>query len=59
LIEIDPAYVDTAILRWQQYTGKAAVLDGGGRTFQEVAAQLEREKKAPPIHQAAPADFLV
>jgi DNA modification methylase len=33
-IEIAPAYCDTAILRWQYFTGEKATLDG--RTFDEV-----------------------
>ena len=37
LVEIDPKYVDVAVRRWQEYTGKAATLDGDGRTFEEVA----------------------
>jgi DNA modification methylase len=37
LVEIDPKYVDVIVRRWQEYTGKAAVLDGDGRTFEEVA----------------------
>lgn len=37
-IECDPAYVDVAIRRWQAFTGKDAVLDATGHTFEEVAA---------------------
>jgi DNA modification methylase len=37
-IEIDPAYVDVAVKRWQAFTGNAATLDGDGRTFDEVAS---------------------
>lgn len=36
-IEIDPAYVDVAVKRWQAFTGNAATLDGDGRTFDDVA----------------------
>lgn len=36
-IEIDPAYVDVAVNRWQAFTGLTARLDGDGRTFDEVA----------------------
>ena len=36
-VEIDPAYVDVAVKRWQDFTGSAAVLEGDGRTFEEVA----------------------
>lgn len=36
-MELNPAYVDVAVMRWQAYTGRAAVLEGGG-TFDEEAA---------------------
>ncbi len=29
-IELSPAYVDVAVLRWQAFTGQEAVLEGGG-----------------------------
>ena len=32
-IELDPAYVDVAVKRWQSFTGKRPVLDGDGRSF--------------------------
>jgi DNA modification methylase len=35
-IEIDPRYVDVAVLRWQDLTGKQATLEGHGATFQHV-----------------------
>ena len=35
-MEISPAYVDVAIARWQSFTGAAAVLEGDGRTFDDV-----------------------
>ena len=37
-IELSPAYVDVAVLRWQNFTGAAAVQEKTGRTFAEVAA---------------------
>lgn len=37
-IELNPAYVDMAILRWQAFTGEAAILDGDGRAFAQVKA---------------------
>lgn len=37
-IELSPAYVDVAVKRWQSFTGKAATLEGDGRTFEAVAA---------------------
>jgi DNA modification methylase len=42
-IEIDPAYVDVAVLRWQRYTGQSAVLDRDRRTFEEIARVRRRE----------------
>jgi DNA modification methylase len=37
-IELNPAYVDVAVQRWQKFTGKQAVLDGAGTTFDQLAA---------------------
>ena len=45
LVELDPKYVDVIIRRFQNYTGKAAILDGGGRSFEEV----RHEREAPGI----------
>ena len=39
-IELDPAYVDVAVTRWQDFAGKQAVLEGDGRTFSEIAARI-------------------
>src|SRR5881392_401435 len=41
-IEIAPAYVDVAVKRWQDFTGQQAVLDGDGRSFENVPAQRAR-----------------
>jgi DNA modification methylase len=35
-IEIDPRYVDVAVRRWQSFTGKDAILEATGRTFEET-----------------------
>jgi DNA modification methylase len=40
-IEIDPLYVDTAIRRWQRYTGECAVHAATGETFDLRAARQE------------------
>ena len=45
LLEIDPRYVDVICQRWQQYTGKEAVLDGDGRSF-DVIVQARQKKAA-------------
>jgi DNA modification methylase len=37
-IELQPAFVDGTIARWEKATGKRAVLAGDGRTFAEIAA---------------------
>ena len=39
LIELDPKYADTAVMRWQDFTDVEAVLEGDGRTFREVAEE--------------------
>ena len=59
LMEIDPPYCDVIVRRWQEYAGKAAMLDGDERTFDAVAAERGQGKKAPPIDQAAPAETVV
>jgi DNA modification methylase len=38
-IDIDPRYVDVAVLRWQEYTGQEAMLEGNGRTFEQLKAE--------------------
>jgi DNA modification methylase len=37
LIELDPSYVDVIVKRWQDYTGRKAVLEGDGREFEQMA----------------------
>jgi DNA modification methylase len=37
-IELDPLYCDVIVRRWQQYTGKAARLEGSDLTFEDVEA---------------------
>lgn len=41
-IELDPGYVDVAVLRWQNFTGEEATLDGDGSTFAQIS-----EKRTP------------
>ncbi len=36
-MELDPRYVDVAVLRWQAFAGQAAVLAGDDRVFDDVA----------------------
>jgi DNA modification methylase len=45
MMEIDPLYADVIIRRWQGYTGKAAILEGDGRSFDEVASQRQKQRQ--------------
>ena len=38
-MELDPAYTDVIVLRWQEATGQEALLDGDGRAFQTLSAE--------------------
>ncbi|HYL33443.1 MAG TPA: site-specific DNA-methyltransferase [Stellaceae bacterium] len=40
-IEIDPLYIDTAIRRWQRYTGGEAIHAMTGKSFDAMAAERE------------------
>ena len=42
-IEIDPAYVDVTVLRWQAFTGSHATLLGADKSFGEVATERHAE----------------
>ncbi len=39
VIEIDPRYVDVIVKRWQDHTGRKAVLEGDGRGFEDIAIE--------------------
>jgi hypothetical protein len=51
----DPAYVQVAIERWQTFTGKQAILDGDGRTFDII----KRERASAVISRAACKAFMI
>ena len=38
-VELNPAYVDVAIERWQSFTGQEAVLAETGETFANLKAK--------------------
>ena len=40
-LEINPAYCDLVLRRWQEHTGQQARHADTGRTFDEVAAGME------------------
>lgn len=58
LMELDPPFVDVAVMRWQEFTGKPAKLESTGQTYAELLAErvpdavivpakkTERKKKA-------------
>jgi DNA modification methylase len=45
-IELDPAYVDVAVKRWQAFTGNDARLEPSGLSFDETAAARQVETAA-------------
>jgi DNA modification methylase len=45
-LELDPAYVDTAIRRWQALTGEKAQQAASGRNFDDLAAEAEASDAA-------------
>ena len=48
-IELDPVYVDMAVIRWEEFTGQSARLAATGQTYAEVRA----ERVADPEPAAA------
>ena len=60
-MEIDPRYVDVAMRRWQEFTGRIATLANDGRSFTEIAAlraaqrlDIGPSRDAPEPHAPAP-----
>jgi DNA modification methylase len=45
-LELDPAYVDTAVRRWQALTGGSARHDASGRSFDDLADEAEAANAA-------------
>ncbi len=45
-IDIDPRYVDVAVIRWQEFTGQEATLEATDRTFEQVKAKRAKMKRA-------------
>jgi len=40
LMELDPKYVDVIVKRWQDFTGKQAINEATGKTFDETKAKM-------------------
>jgi DNA modification methylase len=51
-LEIDPVYIDVAIRRWEQLTGKSATLSTGG-TFEEITEQRTVELDLAQVEAVA------
>jgi DNA modification methylase len=47
-MEKDPVYVDVGVRRWQTFSGKQAILESSGQTFDELAAE-----RTPQVAAAA------
>src|SRR5207302_5955891 len=43
-IELNPAYVDVVVKRWQVFTGRAATQHASGQSFDERAQRRERDQ---------------
>jgi len=48
ILEIEPLYVDVMVRRWQQYTGRNAILESNGQTFGQL---LEKRGQNPISEQ--------
>lgn len=45
LMELDPKYTDRIVIRWQEFTGKQAVLAGTDKTFEQVKAERNHARQ--------------
>lgn len=45
-MDLDPIYVDVAVRRWQQWTGEDAIDAASGRTFNEIAKEVDHGKES-------------
>ena len=50
LVELDPKYCDVIVQRWQEWAGGTAMLEGDGRSFEEIAG---RDASADAARSAA------
>lgn len=46
-MELDPKYVQTAVRRWEAYTGKEAVLEATGGSFEELFKERRNGRPGP------------
>lgn len=45
-MELSPAYVDVAVRRWEEFTGRVGTLEATGQTFREVAEERGEQEAA-------------
>jgi len=55
-MELDPAYVDVAVRRWEAFTGSKGTLEGTGAMFDEVALQRGDARDIGPSKAGATDD---
>ena len=46
-VELDPLYVDVIVRRYENITGKSAIVRGTGETFEELASRRQYETERP------------
>jgi DNA modification methylase len=54
-LEIEPTFLDVAIRRWQAYTSCDAILEGDGRTFDEISEERLSSNEADAQTTVIPA----
>ena len=42
-MEINEAYTDVCVRRWQEFTGESAILEGGKQTFDQIAKRRAKQ----------------
>jgi hypothetical protein len=55
-MELEPAFVDLAVRRWEAFTGKKATLLGNGQLFEEITAK--RSIRPEPVRREPDKDSL-
>jgi len=50
-LELDASYVDVAVRRWQAFTGRDAILEATGQTFEEVENERNPAGPEPPAKE--------
>lgn len=53
-IEIDVPYADVAVRRWQRFTGRDAILEDTGQTFDELLAERSELDETAPAPKRVP-----